>query len=78
MYGAHGIKKFENGALILFRRLPRAFVEKIRALDLATIKKATEPYLTDKQIDAILARKKLIWEEVAAMIKQQGENKVLY
>jgi len=78
MYGAHGIKKFENGALILFRRLPRAFVEKIKALDFATIKTAVESYLTDKQINAVLARKKLLLAEISEMIKEQGENKVLY
>ncbi len=78
MYGAHSIKKFQDGGLVLFRRLPRAFVEKVKALDFATIKNAMGPYLKEKEIDAVLARKKLFLDEIDEMIKQQGEDKVLY
>jgi hypothetical protein len=78
MYGAHSIKKFQDGRLVLFRRLPRAFVEKVKALDFATIKNAMGPYLKEKEIDAVLARKKLFLDEIDEMIKQQGEDKVLY
>lgn len=78
MFGAHSIKKFQDGRLILFRRLPRAFVEKVKALDFATIKNAMGPYLTEKEIKAVLARKKLLLDEIAEMIKESGEDKVLY
>jgi hypothetical protein len=78
MYGAHSIKKFQDGGLILFRRLPRAFIEKVKALDFATIKNAMGPYLTEKEIKAVLARKKLLLDEIAEMIKESGEDKVLY
>jgi hypothetical protein len=78
MFGAHGVKKFQDGSLILFRRLPRAFVEKVKTLDFTTIKNAMGPYLTEKEINAVLARKKLLLDEIAEMIKQQGEDKVLY
>jgi len=73
MYGKNGIKEAQ-----LFRQLPRAFIEKIRALDFETIKKAAGPYLTDKEIKAVLKRKELLLEEVAEMIKEKGEDKVLY
>jgi len=61
-----------------FRRLPREFVEKIKALDFDSIKKAVGPYLTDKEINAILIRKELVLKEVEEMIKEKGEDYVLY
>lgn len=61
-----------------FRQLPRAFVEKIKALDFDSIKNAVGPYLEDKEIEAILKRKELILAEIAEMIKEIGEDKVLY
>lgn len=73
MFGKNGIM----GAK-LFRQLPRTFMEKIKALDFETIKKAVGPYLTDKEIRAVLKRKELLLEEVAEMIKEKGEDKVLY
>jgi hypothetical protein len=78
MYGAHGIKTTGDGRPILFRRIPRWLFEKIKTLDLASIKQAVGPYLTDKEAEAIIARKKLILDEIAEMIKQNGEDKVLY
>lgn len=70
----------KNGILgnKLFRQLPRAFVEKIRALDFETIKKGVGPYLEDKEINAILIRKKLLLDEIEEMIREQGEDRVLY
>lgn len=73
VYGKRGIKERK-----LFRTLPRDFVEKIKGLDFATIKKAVGPYLTDKEIDAILARKGLLLKEIDEMIKEKGEKSVLY
>lgn len=73
MYGKNGIKEAQ-----LFRRLPRAFVDKIKALNFETMKKAVGLYLKDKEINAILKRKDLLLEEVAEMIKEKGEDKVLY
>lgn len=78
MFGVNGIKKFADGRPILFRRLPRSFVEKVKALDFPSIKTAVGPYLTDKEIEAVLKRKTLLVAEVDAMVKESGEDKVLY
>lgn len=61
-----------------FRKLPRALVENIKALTFESIKQAVGPYLTDKEIRAILARKDLILKEIDEMIKVVGEDRVLY
>ncbi len=71
--GKKGIKERK-----LFRMLPRAFVEKIRALNFDNIKKAVGPYLKDKEIDAVLVRKGLLLTEIDEMIKEKGEDSVLY
>jgi len=73
VFGKKGIKEQQ-----LFKRLPRTFVENIRALDFEKINTAVGPYLTDKEIKAVLARKQLLLKEIADMIKEQGEDKVLY
>jgi len=73
MYGREGIKEMQ-----LFRSLPRSFVENVKALNFEKIKKAVGPYLTDKEIKAVLARKELLLKEIETMIKEQGEDNVLY
>ncbi len=73
MFGKNGIQGPK-----LMRCLPRAFVEKIKMLDFKSIKNAVGPYLKDKEIKAILARKKLLLNEISQMIKEQGEDKILY
>ena len=78
MFGKNGIRKYADGKPFLFRRLPRTFVEKVKALDFESIKAAVGPYLTDKEIEAILKRKTLLLAEIDGMIKDSGENKVLY
>jgi len=77
MYGKNGLKK-AGGRPQLFRRLPRAFVEKVKALNYDDIKNAVGPYLTEKEIKAILIRKELLLKEIEEMVKEQGEDKVLY
>lgn len=61
-----------------FRQLPREFVKKIKALDFNAIKEAVGPYLKKKEIKAILARKKLLLDEIDEMIREKGEENVLY
>jgi hypothetical protein len=73
IYGKYGIRR-----RMLMRTLPRDFVEKIRALDFRIIKNAVGPYLTDEEIRAVLARQKIILKEIDEMIREQGEDKVLY
>lgn len=73
VFGKNGIK-----AVALFRRLPRAFVEKVKALTYESVKEATDPYLTDREIKAVISRKDIFLKEVEEMIKEQGEENVLY
>jgi len=73
MYGKNGIKGEK-----LFRQLPRTLVEKIKALNFDDIKKAVGPYLKKKEIKALLIRKELLLKEIEEMIKEKGEDKVLY
>jgi hypothetical protein len=73
LYGKRGSKEKQ-----LFRQLPRSFVDRIKALDFDTIKNAVGPYLTDEEINAVLARKKLLLDEIEEMIKEMGQDKVLY
>ena len=78
MYGKNGIKKSADGRPFIFRRLPRSFVEKVKALDFAGIKGAVESYLTDKEIEAVLMRKTLLLQEIDDMVRESSEDKVLY
>jgi hypothetical protein len=78
MNGRNGIKKTSDGRPFLFRRLPRWFVENVKNLDHKSVKDAVGPYLTDKEIDAVIKRKGLLLAEIDLMIKENGEAKVLY
>jgi hypothetical protein len=78
MFGRNGIKLSEQGTPFLFRRLPRWFVEKIKALTFEDIKAAVGTALEDKEIKAVLARRDLLLKEVALMVQEQGEAAVLY
>jgi hypothetical protein len=79
VFGINGIKRTQaDRKPFLIRRVPRVLLDKIKALEFASIKQAVEPYLTDKEIESIIARKKLILDEIAEMVKQNGEDKVLY
>ena len=63
---------------LLFLKLPRVFVEKVKALSFDNIKKAVGPYLKDREIKAILIRKELLLAEIEELIKERGEDYVLY
>ncbi len=79
MNGKNGIKrKMATGEPFLFRKLPRSFVEGVKALDFNSIKNAVGPYLTDKEIEAVLKRKTLLLAEINDMIREKGEARVLY
>jgi len=73
MFGKNGLKGVK-----LFRVLPREFVEKVKALNFDNLKKSMGSYLKDKEIKAILLRKDLFLAEIEEMIKEKGEDKVLY
>ncbi|MCX6562475.1 MAG: hypothetical protein NTU60_02590 [Candidatus Aminicenantes bacterium] len=78
VFGTNGIFKLDDGRPMLFRRVPRAMVEKIKGLTAAVIRQAVGPYLTDKEIEGVVSRVPLIMKEIEDMIKQNGENNVLY
>ena len=63
---------------MLMSELPRALVEKIKALTFESIKNAVGEYLTDEEINAVLTRKDLILQEIDRLIKKNGEENVLY
>ncbi len=62
----------------LMSELPRAIVDKVKALDFAAIRSVVGDYLSDDEINAVLARRDLILAEIAKLIKANGEDKVLY
>ncbi len=62
----------------LMKELPRAFVEKIKSLNFEVVKNIVGEYLTDNEIEAVLARKELILKWLDNRIKKVGEDKVLY
>jgi hypothetical protein len=59
-------------------QLPRAFVEKLKSLDFATIKAVVGEYLTDGEINASLKRRDLMIAWIDKHIKEKGEDYVLY
>lgn len=58
--------------------LPRGFVERLRELNLKTIREAVGKYLNTKEIQAVLKRRDLIVEEIDGQILKHGEDAVLY
>ena len=70
-------EKHDQGPMIM-RKLPRAFVEKLKPLNFKLIKDVIGEYLTDKEIEAVLLRRDLILEEIDNLIEKHGEADVLY
>jgi len=60
------------------RRLPRAFVEKLRSLNFDIVKEAVGEYLTEKEIKCVLIRRDLIIDNLNKRIDKLGEAAVLY
>lgn len=58
--------------------LPRAFFEKLKSLEAATVRAAVGEYLTDEEIDSTLKRRDLIVAWIDKHIKEKGEAHVLY
>jgi hypothetical protein len=70
-------KNKENPTFIM-DQLPRAFVEKLKSLDAASIKSAVGEYLTDEEINATLKRRDMMIAWIDKHIKEKGEDYVLY
>jgi hypothetical protein len=62
----------------LMSELPRAFVEKLKALTSADIRTTVGDYLKDEEIEAVMARRDLILAEIDRLVAKNGEANVLY
>jgi hypothetical protein len=62
----------------LMSELPRALVDKVKALDFAVIQSIVGDYLSDEEINAVLIRRGLILKEIDRLVKANGESKVFY
>jgi hypothetical protein len=62
----------------LMSQLPRTLVAKLREMNQEVIREVVGEYLTDKEIEAVLARRDLIIQWIDNRIKEMGEDKVLY
>jgi len=80
-------KKFTQGLIYterhregpkLMSELPRAFVDKVKALTFEGIRSAVGEYLTDEEINAVLVRRDLILAEIDRLVQKNGEDQVLY
>jgi len=56
----------------------RKLLEKLRQLDGAQVLEETKPLLTKKEVKAVMARRDLIIAHFERLIKEKGEEKVLY
>lgn len=63
---------------MLMSELPRALVDKAKALDFASIRAVAGETLTDEEIRAVLIRRDLILQEIDRLVKANGEKKVFY
>jgi hypothetical protein len=70
----------ENSKPIPFpmKRLPRAFVDKLKSMNVEIVKQVVGEYLTEKEIEAILLRRDLIIDNLNRRIEKLGEAAVLY
>jgi hypothetical protein len=68
----------KNPEKLVMKEIPKALFEKIKSLTYDVIKGFVGEYLTDDEINAVLARKDLIIQEYNNMIQKSGEENVLY
>jgi hypothetical protein len=62
----------------LLQRCDRKLYERLQTLTPAEIRAAVKNYLTGPELKAVLARRQLIVDHYAQLIKQKGETAVLY
>lgn len=72
------INKPEGRGSKPMKSVPRSIYEKVKSLDFDTIRAAVGEYLTDDEINAVLARRDLIVKAIDDLIAQEGESEVLY
>jgi len=78
MFGLHGIRRTAEGRPFLFRRLPRAFVDSLRALTIQRLREGVGDALTEPEILAVMTRRDLLLKEIDDMIREQGRDRILY
>ncbi|MFO7732320.1 MAG: hypothetical protein R6X21_01570 [Candidatus Aminicenantes bacterium] len=71
-------EKHKENPKFIMAQLPRGFVEKLRALDAATLREVVGEYLTDQEIEATMVRRDLILAWLDKRIQGLGEAAVLY
>jgi hypothetical protein len=71
-------EKHKENPKFIMAQLPRGFVEKLRALDAATVREVVGEYLTDQEIEATMVRRDLILAWLDKRIQELGEAAVLY
>ncbi len=59
-------------------RCPKSLYNQLVELDKRELKKVLSPYLNEKERDALWERKQLIIKTIDALIKQKGEDQVLF
>jgi hypothetical protein len=62
----------------LMRKLPRSLVDRVSALSESEVREAVGELLSDEEIRAVMARKKLLVAEIQKIIVQFGADDVLY
>jgi hypothetical protein len=62
----------------VMKKLPRRFVTRLEALDAETLESIVGPLLTERELEAVLARRVLILDEIEKLSAQQGVENVLY
>jgi len=62
----------------LMRKLPRSLVDRVSALSEGEVREAVGDLLSDEEIQAVMARKKLLVVEIQKIIARFGDSEVLY
>ena len=62
----------------IFSRCPRALFQKLKDIPDSEYKARVGGYLNAEEMDAVLARKRLVVARLEALIKDKGENAVLF
>ncbi len=70
------VRKLQDEKELL--KCERSLLEKLRGLDRQEVARAVGDHLTKWEIDALMARRKLIVSRFEGLITKQGESKVLY
>ena len=73
IYGRNGLRKTME-----FKKLPRGFVQKVKALNKDKVRSIVGEYLSYYEIEAMMMRRKLLLKDIEELIEENGEAAVLY